>query len=52
MAKRGRKKIYSKLGTKKLRTISCYDLEWQQIKIFYQKIKTERPKYYIKEGED
>lgn len=46
MAKRGRKKIECSLGTKKMHSISCYTLEWQQIKIFYEKLKRERPKYY------
>ena len=46
MAKRGRKKIECKLGEKEMHSISCYMLEWQQIKIFYEKLKRDRPKYY------
>ena len=47
--KRGRKKINCSLGTKKHRCFVCYDFEWQQLKIFFEKLKKERKKYYIKE---
>lgn len=47
----GRKKINCNLGEKQRHTINCYDFEWQQIKIFYAKLKRDRYKYYIKEEE-
>lgn len=47
--KGGRPRIYSSLGKKKRHSMECYDLEWQQIKIFFEKLKRERPKYYIQE---
>jgi len=43
----GRPRIYSVLGDKHKHTIECYDFEWQQLKIYYEKLKRERPKYYI-----
>lgn len=47
--KRGRKRIKCVLGSKKRHTINCYDLEWQQICIEFQKLKKQRVKYYIQE---
>lgn len=44
--KKGRKKIICSLGEKTRHTINCYDYEWQQLKIYYEKLKRERPKYY------
>lgn len=44
--KKGRKKIDCSLGEKTRHTINCYDYEWQRLKIEYEKIKRERPKYY------
>lgn len=46
MKKKGRKKIQCLLGEKTRHTINCYDFEWQQIKIFYEKLKRDRHKYY------
>lgn len=51
MKKVGRPKILSRLGEKHRHSLECYDLEWQQLKIYFEKLKSERPKYYIKEGE-
>lgn len=51
--KLGRPRINCILGEKRMHSFECYDFEWQQIKIFIEKLKRERPKYYIKEeGED
>lgn len=52
MNKQGRPRIYSLLGQKRRHSVQCYDLEWQQIKILMEKLKRERPKYYLKEGEN
>lgn len=50
MKKPGRKRIYSTLGDKKRHTFNLYDLEFERLKIEYNKIKKDRPNYYI-EGE-
>ena len=50
--KLGRPRINCLLGEKRMHSFECYDFEWQQIKIFIEKLKRERPKYYIKEGEN
>ena len=50
--RRGRPPITCVLGTKKIRSIECYDLEWQKIKIYFAKLKKERPKYYIENDEE
>lgn len=42
----GRKPIICRLGEKKRHCLNCYDYEWQQIKIFFAKLKSERKKYY------
>jgi len=52
MKKVGRPKIKSMLGDKHRHSLECYDLEWQQIRIYFEKLKSQRPKYYIEEGED
>lgn len=52
MKKVGRKKIICSLGDKQRHTINCYDWEWQQIKIYFNKLKKDRPKYYIEEKEN
>lgn len=52
MAKRGRKKIVCALGKKKMCTFCAYPIEIQKLKIEYEKLKRQRPKYYIKEEED
>ena len=46
-ANAGRPRIYCSLGQKKMHSLECYDLEWQQIKIFFEKLKRQRPQYYI-----
>ena len=47
MRKVGRPKIISRLGEKHRHSLECYDLEWQQIKIYFEKLKSQRSKYYI-----
>ena len=48
----GRKKIICSLGKKRNYTFCCYPIEYQKLYIEYQKLKKERPKYYIKEDKD
>lgn len=52
MAKRGRKKINCLLGEQIIWTCRAYPYEVQQLKIELNKLKKQRPKYYIKENED
>ena len=42
----GRPKINCELGNKKRHCLNCYDLEWQKILIYFEKLKKERVKYY------
>ncbi len=51
MGKAGRKKIKTSLGETTRRMFLLYDLEYQQMKIFYAKLKALRPFYEIKEDE-
>ena len=44
----GRKRIFSSLGEKKNRTFNCYDIEFQKLRIEFEKLKRERPKYYFR----
>lgn len=48
--KRGRKPLKSLLGEKRKHSIVCFDLEWQQLKIEFEKLKKQRVKYYIQGG--
>lgn len=48
----GRKKINCSLGEKQIYSFKLYPLEFQQMQIFYNKLKKLRPKYYIKNDED
>lgn len=43
----GRPRIISEMGEKKRHCINCYDLEWQKIQIYFNKLKRERSKYQI-----
>ena len=51
MKKVGRPKIISRLGEKHRHSLECYDLEWQQLKIYFEKLKAQRPQYYIEKEE-
>ena len=46
MSNVGRPKINCIMGDKKRHCVNCYDYEWQQIKIYFAKLKAQRPKYY------
>lgn len=48
----GRKKIKCLLGTKRTYSFICYPSEYQKLKIEFQKLKSQRNKYYIKEDEN
>ena len=45
----GRKKIFCTLGEKRSYSFSLYPIEFQRMKIEFEKIKKDRPKYYVKE---
>lgn len=47
MKKRGRKKITCSLGKKRRRCVVCYDYEWQLLQIYFEKLKKDRPKFYL-----
>jgi hypothetical protein len=49
MAKPGRKKINCSLGNKRVYSFWLYPIEYEKLRIEFQKLKRQRSKYYIKE---
>ena len=49
MAKPGRKKITCSLGEKRVYSFWCYPVEYQKLKIEFEKLKSKRKKYVKKE---
>lgn len=50
--KRGRKKITCILGEKRNYSFNCYPIEYQKLRIEFEKLKRKRYKYYVKEKGD